>query len=630
MNLSSYFLAPAFLGLLALLPVVILLYLLKLRRTPVIISSTLLWQKSLHDLTANAPFQRLRRNLLLLLQLIILAALAFAMARPFFKGEGIQGGNACLLIDHSASMNTVEQDGRSRLDEAKAKALALIDDLAGGDKMMVVSFARNAEVRCELTDDRRRLRAAIAGIQPTDTRTRVRDAVLVANSLGKGILPTNTGLKTIILSDGRIEDLDQIGARAFDVTFVRIGQTSANAGIAAFSLRTPPDGQPDAERQCLVLVRNEDSAPLSTTLTLSLDDQSLAVENVQIPPGDSREVLFSLPGAASESTGVLRAQLETHDALVTDNTAWLVLEPPVRVTTLLVAEPDSPAAYFLKRALGLNARVELSEVAPAAYTHGMEAGLIIFCGFAPPELPATSALYFAAAPPIPGVALGDEISNPPIIATDAEHPLMRFLNPANVSIAKARALALPPDARSLMSTQGGVLIADVSRDGRRIAVAAFNIEDTNWPLRLSFPLFLQNLTAWALPRGQERNPSIQTGEPLAILAENGAATCDVTGPDDIHESIPLDPTRPAYLARTARAGLYHVAQSAGTRTVAVNLLDATESAITPADTIQIGRSDVQGVGEAARENRELWRWLVAAAVAVLVLEWWLYSRRAWI
>lgn len=630
MNLSAYFLAPAFLGLLGLLPVVVLLYLLKLRRTPVVIPSTLLWQKSLHDLTANAPFQRLRRNLLLLLQLIVLAALAFGMARPFFKAQGIQGGNICLLIDRSASMNSVEDDGKSRLEQAKTKALALVDQLSGGDKMMVVSFARNAEVLCELTDDQRRLRAAVAAIEGSDTVTRVRDAVFVANSLGKGMLPGTTGLKTIILSDGRIEDLDQIGARAFDVTFVRVGQTSANAGIVAFSLRAPTEGQPDAERQCLVLVRNEDETPLAATLTLSLDEQTLAVEELQIPAKDSGEVLFSLPGAAAQSASVLRAQLDVDDVLAADNTAWLVLEPPATLRTLLVAEPDSTAAYFLKRALSLNARVELSTVAPGGYVHGMEADLIIFCGFAPPELPLASAIFFGAAPPLPGVSLDAEIPNPPIIATDAEHPLMRFLNPSNVSISKARALSLPSDAQSLMSTQGGTLIADVSREGRRYAVAAFGIEDTNWPLRLSFPLFLQNLTAWALPRGRERDAAITAGEPLAIVAENGAASCSITLPDGARESLDLDPTRPSYFARTARTGLYRVSQNGIDRTYAVNLLNAAESAISPADTIMIGRGEVQGVGEATRENRELWRWLVAAAMTVLVIEWWLYSRRAWI
>src|SRR5689334_6458102 len=98
------FLTPTMLALAAIAAPIIVLYMLRLRRREVKVSSTMLWQRLMQDREANAPWQRLRRNLLLLLQLLILAALVFALARPFIPVPTVASGSVAVLIDASASM----------------------------------------------------------------------------------------------------------------------------------------------------------------------------------------------------------------------------------------------------------------------------------------------------------------------------------------------------------------------------------------------------------------------------------------------------------------------------------------------------------------------------------------------
>src|SRR5438034_9743031 len=78
------FLAPVAFAFAAAIPVVVLFYLLKRKRVVKLVSSTLLWQRFLAETQASAPFQKLRKNWLLILQIILLLLAVFALSRPYF------------------------------------------------------------------------------------------------------------------------------------------------------------------------------------------------------------------------------------------------------------------------------------------------------------------------------------------------------------------------------------------------------------------------------------------------------------------------------------------------------------------------------------------------------------------
>src|SRR6266567_1922072 len=90
---------PAALAAAIVIPSLLILYFLKLRRREMPVSSTFLWKKAIQDLQVNSPFQRLRRNLLLLLQLLLLILLILSQARPVTNYRPPAGGVNVILID---------------------------------------------------------------------------------------------------------------------------------------------------------------------------------------------------------------------------------------------------------------------------------------------------------------------------------------------------------------------------------------------------------------------------------------------------------------------------------------------------------------------------------------------------
>ena len=162
------FLTPAFLGLAALAGPIILLYMLRLRRREIPVSSILLWQRLVQDREANAPWQKLRRNLLLLLQLLILAALVLSLARPFMPVPAVATGSVAVLIDASASMNASDMPGgATRFDAAQEQARNLMNELASTDVMTVIAVGATPQVLTPPTSDRAVLREAINRAEPS-------------------------------------------------------------------------------------------------------------------------------------------------------------------------------------------------------------------------------------------------------------------------------------------------------------------------------------------------------------------------------------------------------------------------------------------------------------------------------
>ena len=107
------FLAPWGLLLGALAAPLVALYFLKLRRKRVEVPSVLLWQAFQKSERLATPFQRFRNNLLLWLQLLALALLVLAFARPYLQTDVPVARSVVLVVDTSASMGATSSASSS-------------------------------------------------------------------------------------------------------------------------------------------------------------------------------------------------------------------------------------------------------------------------------------------------------------------------------------------------------------------------------------------------------------------------------------------------------------------------------------------------------------------------------------
>ena len=447
------FLTPLALAGLLFIPVVIAMYLLKLRRDEAVVPSTLLWQKLVADVEANAPWQKLRRSLLLLLQLLLVLILVLLAARPFVERPAGLAGDIVLVIDTSASMQATDVSP-NRLEAAKAMALEALKDLPAGGKVSVVSAGRTAKVVANGTSDLGRVKQAIASITATSDAGDLGDALRLASALA-----ARSGDAEILVATDASIAKPPTGTLEAPVRVLRVGRAQDNQAIVALGVQTASSG---LSHSAFVSVANLGlelverrlevyaDGVLRDSRTLKLDPQrrtNLTIDDIDDPDHPASVVEVRL-AAKDEASSVVA------DMLAVDDRAWAIVPPAALRTVLLVSDGDP----YLETALSYLPDTELYWVTPDKYGPGTKSelyDLIIFEGFLPAELPAKPIL--AIAPPRTS-ALGNvagTLTNPGIGALDPSDPVLRYVDLSTVHISEAKKLDLPTWARAVIPGPGG-------------------------------------------------------------------------------------------------------------------------------------------------------------------------------
>jgi len=345
------FLNPLAFILAILLPIIVLMYLLKLRRPQKVVSSTYLWQKLIRDVEANAPWQKLQKNILMFLQLLFLIALIFALSNPFLWSSGTGSSSMIIIIDTSASMSAIDVKP-SRIDAAKQQAQALVESSPDNTRITVISASEKTEILVSASQDRKQAQLAINSLSSTFGESDLSTALQITSAITSRQPETDV----IILSDGNVILPEKISIQG-NVFYYPIGTNDENQGISNIQLQQNASGD---NNTLFVQVENFGSTTTTRRLNIYADESLYDATDIEIKPYS--KAIYLREGLPFE-TKVIQAELDFGDYYPRDDTAWTTSSNLGPVDTLLVTEGNR----FLETALKLLPNISLTTVSPLGF-----------------------------------------------------------------------------------------------------------------------------------------------------------------------------------------------------------------------------------------------------------------------
>lgn len=606
-------------------PVIVLLYLLKLKRRPMPVSTLLFWQRILQENQRRAFFQKLRQLFSLLLHLLIFALILGALMHPTLDRRITEGASTVLIVDTRARMGATEPDGQTRFAKAKAEAMNVVRQASALRQMAMITVDAGARVVTPFTDDEKALRETLGKMSATDAGGDLNSALDLAGEL----LASRGGDRRIIVFTDRTPETMPADKKV-PLDFVTVGTARDNLAITRFATR-PVLNSPQTS-EVLLEVANFGQSPAKTNVELAYDGQLLDVKPLSIEPGGHAVQVFpTVPRPSNNARGWLTARLDTKDALAADNVAYAVLpvEPPKRI--LLVTKGN----WFLEKLLAADQSIAFELVTPDSYSAPVAAKFdaVICDNFVPGDFnianPTTNFFFLKQTP----FNTSDPALEQPLISDlDGRNPVLRLVNLQNITLLHASSLQLPKTEdwnwqAPIRSFEHPLLITGEKRGGSpRVAALALDIGDSDLPLRVAFPLLISNTIHWLA--GEETAPilSRRAGETLPLAAGETVLT-EPQNPWKKESPASAKGSLAQSLFQPLTNGFYAWQTHDGTRWLAVNTFSEAESDLRKAGTSASAGLTLPTVSLARVAGWPLWQYLAAAALLLFALEWWLFHRR---
>lgn len=581
----------ALLLLVAIIPL-ILVYFFREKERSLPVSSLLFWETLGVHTSQPKPLliRRFISDPLFWLQLLLLFIVVGALAEPILVHSVRR---ILLFVDVSASMQTHETGG-TRLALAKDHARKAIDAMETGDQMALFTIAHRPEQRVPFTGDQTRLRASLEALMAQDTPTHLEAAFTLATSLGDSI----GAMDVVVVTDqpvNRPETQTSEASTRFHV--LTVGTTDVNAGFVSLD-------HGSGVHEIRLTARNFGTKPLAGTVIATQAGRTFLRQNITLTPNAT--IPIALPGLTGAEPITVR--LTASDSLAVDNEVVFLPFSSSRPSLLAVTK-----RLELIRLLQVFDRFNLT-VVPSVNQIPQATAFdgYLYDGLLPDALPPGGTLVLNPA------TRERYTTEEPVYDWDAGHPLLNGIVLERLSLIGAGKLEAPPNWATVIARtrEYPVAIAGQEADFRRAILMMDLIRQNENPTALL--LFLKALR-WISPSSEAEAVQFHTGAVIRGRATGDSVSALMTTPLGVTDKIPVNRGEWRFMETTS-AGLYTLKRSGVTRLMAVNLLDAQESDITPVR----GASAYSGpVTLSSRSSvaTDYWRRVLEIGLALLCLTW---------
>lgn len=486
------------LALLITIPLVILLYILKRKYREVQVSSSLLWKEAYKNTQANTPWEKLRVNIMMILQILIILLIIFALMSPFFKFGGKTYKNIIVVIDTTASMSTLYDKDKTRLEAGKQMAEDYIKSIKENTNNYILAFNGGANIETKNTIDE---------IAQTYGSGDISSTLSYVRSLGEGL----EEYEVLIVSDKKV-DLGDIKGKV-----VSLANSGENAAITNISHKYSEN-----KMKVIATVKNTGNTDYTGDFSLYNGEELLKVESLDLPKGASKTLNYELENFNGE---YLKGELSNKDLIAGDNTYYDVIRNNKGKKVLLVTEKN----VFLEKSFNNIENVELYKANDVNNITEDSYDLYVFDGVIPKVMPKKGSILFIN--PTSNEFFKVESKEELGQATGVEKELSNYTKDINFTLSNYKNIEVPYYGKAFLKVNENTIGFIGELNGRSIGALGFDVHNTDFALKKEFPILIYELGEKLIKSGVLYKNNYKAGEEILIKGTPNGKNLKVKAPD---------------------------------------------------------------------------------------------------